>query len=295
MSRFVVIGDACVNIHGQAYRDLDLNKINPGAVNISIGGTGLNIARNLKSLGAEVYLITAIGEDDYSEIIEKKCDEYGINTDYSACVGKSRAAYNIHITDLAYHTLFEMSDRDVMDIIKPAFLDKCEDIIVSADAVIIDGSIRKDTLTHLVNNYSVPVFATPLDAERAEILKPYNKYYKGYATDLETAIEITKRENPEEAAKVLLSSGLESVFINMKTNGMLAATMDLGAVRVSGLPCVPLNIEGANEAITAVSAWGYTEGLSLLDISKAAAKAYSMTMSCKDACNPDISPEKLLR
>ena len=52
---------------------------NPGAVRMSLGGVGRNIAHNMSLLGLDVRLLTAFGDDLYAQKIAASCGELGID------------------------------------------------------------------------------------------------------------------------------------------------------------------------------------------------------------------------
>ena len=60
----VVIGGVNIDIGGRAFGPLKMKDSNPGKVTVSLGGVGRNIAHNLRLLGTEVCLLTALGEDE---------------------------------------------------------------------------------------------------------------------------------------------------------------------------------------------------------------------------------------
>ena len=65
----VVVGGVNIDICGKAFEPLIPCDSNPGSVRMSMGGVGRNIAHNLSLLGQKVYLLTALGEDDYADDI----------------------------------------------------------------------------------------------------------------------------------------------------------------------------------------------------------------------------------
>ena len=59
----VVVGGANVDICGRSWETLVPEDSNPGLVSMSIGGVGRNIAHNLSLMGADVRMLTAVGDD----------------------------------------------------------------------------------------------------------------------------------------------------------------------------------------------------------------------------------------
>ena len=65
----VVIGGVNMDIGGQSFGPLVARDSNPGAVRVSPGGVGRNIAHNMALLGLDVRMLTALGDDLYARQI----------------------------------------------------------------------------------------------------------------------------------------------------------------------------------------------------------------------------------
>ena len=56
---------------------------NPGAVRMSLGGVGRNIAHNMALLGVDVRMVTVFGDDINAQKIAASCGELGIDISQS--------------------------------------------------------------------------------------------------------------------------------------------------------------------------------------------------------------------
>jgi len=80
--RVLVVGAAGVDIKVQPRTEtVELAGSNPGTIRWSWGGVARNMAENLARLGAEVHLITAVGDDGWGHALLHSLRELGINTD----------------------------------------------------------------------------------------------------------------------------------------------------------------------------------------------------------------------
>ena len=57
---------------------------NPGRISASAGGVTRNVCENLARLGADVRLITAVGDDLYADMIRRECVAAGIDVPHRA-------------------------------------------------------------------------------------------------------------------------------------------------------------------------------------------------------------------
>lgn len=80
--KIVCIGSVLWDIIGTA--DITLLRASDVAGNIKShpGGVAFNIARQLSSLGFNSIILTALGQDKEGEVLEKACQEIGLDTQY---------------------------------------------------------------------------------------------------------------------------------------------------------------------------------------------------------------------
>ena len=69
----VVVGGLNRDIGGIPYRPLVPRDSNPGKVSISIGGVGRNIAHNMSLLDIKVSFLTALGDDEFTDVVTASC------------------------------------------------------------------------------------------------------------------------------------------------------------------------------------------------------------------------------
>ena len=75
----VVVGGVNMDIGGRSFSPLVAEDSNPGAINISLGGVGRNIAHNLSLMGKQVRMLTAYGDDPNGAKVMTSCAELGID------------------------------------------------------------------------------------------------------------------------------------------------------------------------------------------------------------------------
>ena len=72
---------------------------NPGAVRMSLGGVGRNIAHNMSLLGLDVRMVTAFGDDLYAQKIAASCGELGIDISQSPVIPEGHTSTYLFIND----------------------------------------------------------------------------------------------------------------------------------------------------------------------------------------------------
>ena len=78
----VGVGGANIDLCGRAYAPIEPRDSNPGEIEISAGGVTRNICDNLARLGADVKLVSAVGDDLFAQIICEQSAQAGIDVSH---------------------------------------------------------------------------------------------------------------------------------------------------------------------------------------------------------------------
>lgn len=286
-NKVIVIGAVNMDICGASEKALILRDSNPGSISMSVGGVGHNIAVNLRNLGLNVALIAAIGSDIFGESLLKSCLDDGLDMSLARHVGGRSSCY-LYINDEKGDLALAVCDTDISESIDPEYLSLHLDEINSADALVVDGNLPRETLIWIADNVTVPLYADPVSVRKSERLIPVlPKLAAIKPNDLE-AMHMTGEANPEKAAASLLRSGVKRVFVSLGESGMLVAEGD----RLITLPCCVrklINTAGAGDAATAAMVWAGINALSLDDAALAANRAAAAAIECDTPINPGMA------
>ena len=96
-----VVGGVNMDIGGRPYKALVGKDSNPGAVRMSPGGVGRNIAHNMSLMGLDVRLVTAFGDDVYAQKLAAVCGELGIDISQSPVIPGGHTSTYLFINDEA--------------------------------------------------------------------------------------------------------------------------------------------------------------------------------------------------
>ena len=283
-----VVGGMNVDIGGRPARRLVLKDSNPGRVSIRPGGVGRNIAHDLRLLGMEVRMLSAVGDDEHGELLLRSCAACGIDT--SLCLraeGESSSTY-LYITDEHGDMQLAVADMDVTARITPAVIAARLDALNAARAVVVDANLEAETLEYLAAHVTAPLCADSVSTGKAGRMRrilPRLAFIKPNALEAET---LTGEAEPEKAARALLAAGVKRVFLSLGAQGMLAAEGE----KLISLPCEQarvLNTTGAGDAVTAALVWAGVRGLDLERSLRFALRAGAVTTECMEANNPALS------
>ena len=293
----VVVGGVNMDIGGVSAAPLVRADSNPGAVRISLGGVGRNIAHNMALLGVDVRLLTAFGDDAHAQRIAASCGELGIDISRALQVPGERTSTYLFIADERGEMALALSDMDIYRHITPAFLSSRAQLLQNAQLVVVDANIPEESIQWLAQHVTPPLFADPVSTAKAVKLKSvlgklHTLKPNRIGAELLSGVPITDGESLRRAADALLETGLRRVFISLGAEGVFAADHN-GRVQLPCLPGEMVNATGCGDAFMAAIAWAYLQGTDLEDTARAGLAASSIAMASRETINPAMSEEAL--
>lgn len=293
----VVAGGVNMDIGGRAFAPLVSADSNPGAITMSLGGVGRNIAHNLTLLGTDVRLMTAYGDDVYGQKIAASCSELGIDISHALRVPGSATSTYLYIAGPEGEMSMALSDMEVCKKITPAYLAANLPLIQNAQVVVADTNIPQESLVYLAENCQQPLFCDPVSTAKAEKLRPIlHKIHTLKPNRLEaellSGVAIREKGDAEKAAQALLEKGVHRIFLSMGADGVYAATAE-ERLWLPNLPGRMVNTTGCGDAFMAALVWAYLEGTGLKNTALAGLAAGAIAMESQDTINPAMSATAL--
>lgn len=288
----VVIGGANVDIGGRSLGPLVAQDSNPGAVRMSLGGVGRNIAHNLTLLGTDAHLITALGDDMAARKITDSCSELGIDIGHALQIPGAATSTYLYVAGPDGNMEIGISDMEIYEHLTPSFLASRLPFLNNAQLIVIDTNLPERTIQWITENCRVPIFADPVSTAKIERLrgvlgKLHTLKPNRIEAEILTGIPLTSRNNIERAADVLLASGLKRVFISLGADGVFAAD-HRSRCYLACLPGKAVNTTGCGDAFMAAIAWAYPEGTSLENTARAGLAAASIAMESEETINASL-------
>ena len=255
--RVIVIGGVNVDIAGIPSGKLIQRDSNPGKIKLSPGGVGRNIAENLVTLGAEVSLVCAIGDDIYSSIITESCEKIGIDLSLAKKVKGAGSSVYLYIADETGDMYAAVNDMDIVNEINPEFLSGIK--FDEYDACVVDANLSRECLEFICSNVTVPLYADPVSCAKAVRLKGLHF----------TAIKPNLMEG-----EILAPFEAERVYLSLGKQGIRAISSDED-IAISPDTVLSANTNGAGDAATAAIVFAELSGLDLEHSARFAVKYVS--------------------
>ena len=294
-----VVGGMNMDIGGRPYKKLVAKDSNPGAVRMSPGGVGRNIAHNMSLLGLDVRLLTAFGDDVYAQKLAAVCGELGIDISQSPVIPGGHTSTYLFVNDESGDMQLAVSDMDIYDHLTPQVLQSRRQLLDGSQVVVLDTNLPAETVAWVAKNCRAPIFADPVSSAKAEKLRPvlgrlHTLKPNRIEAELLSGVAISDDASLRRAADALLETGLHRVFISLGADGVFAADR---SGQVLHLPAPEGNIvstTGCGDSFMAALAWAYLQGSDLERSARAGLAASTITMASADTISAAMSEEALL-
>ncbi len=298
MSYIAVAGGVNVDIGAQSFQKLKAKDSNPGRVHTSIGGVGRNIAHNLRLLGAEVELFTALGGDGYARSMRESCKWLGVSLTHSLRVEDAMTSTYVYISDERGDMALAVADMAICEKLTPEYFASHLDVLNGAALVAADTNLPEASLRFLAENLSVPLFIDPVSVSKAEKLVPFLSRIhtlkpNGAEAELLSGVPVVDRNSARRAARKLIDLGVKQVFVSLGKEGFLAAAED-ETVWEPAPEAAVVNTTGAGDALMAAIAWSWLRGENLSRTAAIGAAAAAITIECEETINPALSGQGVL-
>ena len=140
----VGVGAANLDLNGASCAPIHLRDSNPGHISLSAGGVTRNVCENLARLGADVKLLSCVGDDVFGSYIRRSCVEAGIDIRYLHEAKGAHSSIYLSILDADGDMLVGMSDMRIVQQDLPAdYLPSQKQLIQGAKVVTCDPCMGK--------------------------------------------------------------------------------------------------------------------------------------------------------
>lgn len=294
----VGVGGANMDIHGRPKKAIVLRDSNPGHMNASAGGVTRNVCDNLARLGADVRLISAVGDDVYGELIRRECGAAGIDLSELCVASNSTSSTYMSILDEHGDMLVAVSDMTVLqEHLTPEYLSARAELLQNAAIVTCDPCLPEASLLRLLEvcEGHTPVYVDPVSTAYARMVAPYiGRFDTAKPNVLELAIlagrEITDEASLEDAGRAVLDKGLARLFVSLGSRGCLYMDRS-GTVLRRGLRPVEqmANATGAGDAFMAAVIYSTLQSFSAEKTLHYALSAGIAAISHERTIHPEMS------
>ena len=196
-------------------------------VTIHNGGNAMTAAINLTKLGVETRMVGKVGGDLFGEFLEKKLNDFGVDTRGLAKDENTNSSVSIVLLDKSgersfLHTVgtngtFTENDVDY------SIIDECDLVFLTGTYLMdtFDGAETAIFLKKCKEMGKTTFLDVCWDAKGrwGEVLDSAMPYIDYFMPSIDEAVNIAKRDNLEEMADVFMSRGVKNVVIKTGKTG----------------------------------------------------------------------------
>lgn len=298
----LVIGGTMLDAKGKPHAGLEPGTSNPASIRMTRGGTARNVAENLGRLGAEVKLMSAVGNDVIGQRLMHQTAEAGVDmTHVQILDGQNTGAY-MAVLETDGSLSVAMDDVSVMEALTPAYLKANAAAFERAQMVLIDGSLTSDALemaVSLCQKFSVRLVADPSSTRLAGRLRPYLSDIFLIVPNQNEAAELCQFDlldpNPDTVlhlARMLVQQGVDNVVVTLTNFGIDYATSDeTGYIPLRYSEVV--DNTGMGDAATAAIMFGLVNEMEPIEAVRLGAAAAGLTLQTNETVLHDLSLDLL--
>ncbi|PLW78744.1 ribokinase [Cohaesibacter celericrescens] len=246
---------------------------------LGCGGKGANQAVAAAKLGADVLMVTRIGDDIFADNTLHNFDALGMNTKHVIKVpGMSSGVAPIFVEKSGENSILIVKGAN--EALTPAEVDKAADDLKQCDLIVMQLEVPLETIYHTIAfgaKHGIPTLLNPapaqpdLDVSRITDVT----YLVPNETELEllTGMTVSDEISAEKAARSLMEKGIKTVIVTLGSKGALLVTND-GKKHFEPVSVTPKDTTGAGDAFIGAFARYFTESKDL-DFSLGQASRYA--------------------
>jgi pseudouridine kinase len=300
-SHILVIGAASIDTKGRADKPIQTGTSTPGAIRVSVGGVGRNVAENLANLGEPVVLFSAVGDDGSGHRILQRAVECGIDASHVLMDADYRTAAYLAVLDETGNLVMSVDDMSISRrLLTPDYLYRRRALFRDARMIVLDANLSPQalrTIFNLARRYGVPVCADPTTVTFAPRLCPYLSQLKLVTPNAAEAgalcsMEVTGRESALAAAQRLVVLGVQIAIVTLGATGLVYASSDESG-HVPAVEVEIVDLTGAGDALTAAVVFGLLNDFPVDEAVRLGTSAAALTVHSRQTVCTDLSLERL--
>ncbi|MCM6772137.1 D-glycero-beta-D-manno-heptose 1-phosphate adenylyltransferase [Nocardia sp. CDC159] len=276
-ARVVVLGDAVLDVWmwGRSQRLCREAPVPVVDIDRSVGvpGGAANTAANLAALGAQVRLVTLLGDDAAAEQLCERLREHGVDDDHVlAAPNRSTVIKRRVLAGDQLMIRFDEGEQPPPDPLTHCLLDALADALIDADALIVcdyDGGLATALRKHLTAHRSrLPLLV--VDSHRPADWRPVRPdITTPNAAEAAAALGLALPSNGDERvalfdrerARLFEATGADTVAVTLDRDGALLLSGDRPAHRTWARPVAERQSTGGGDTFVAAFTLALLAGL----------------------------------
>ena len=269
MPRIAVVGSNMIDLVTYVDRmPKDGETVEAPSFEMGFGGKGANQAVAAAKLGADVMMVTKVGDDLFAQNQRENFARHGIDTRHVGSVpGMSSGVAPIFVLPSGENSILIVKGAN--GALAPSDINDAAADLARADLILMQLEVPLETVYHTIalgarlgkeTLLNPAPAAAGLDIGRLRNLS----FLVPNETELAllTGLPVDGSKEIERAAQHLIAQGIRTVIVTMGSRGALLVTA-AGSELISPVPVTPVDTTGAGDAFIGSFARFYAEGRDL--------------------------------
>jgi pseudouridine kinase len=300
MDRYIVVaGGINVDIKGKSFERMIIGSSNPGAIEISPGGVGRNIAHNLALLKMPVMLLSAIGSDAQGAKALQETADSGVCVDHVLHDKSSLTGTYIALLDNQGEMTAALSDMQILEKLNVSYFKSKLAVLEKAAFIICDTNLPIEALEYIIsvsNSCNIPVCLEPVSVKKAQKLINHLNGIDFITPNMDELFALSgmasKSDKAEHMAAQLIKAGVKNVITTLGKDGLCYTNAE-SSTHYQSMPTVVADVTGAGDSLTAGFIYGFIKHGSISKALICGLAAASITVSSKETVSSLLSEARI--
>ena len=258
--RFLCVGGATVDRTYRLAGPLVPETSNPAGTSSGFGGVARNVAENLSLVGAEVDLLSRVGDDEGGGTLLRHLDALGVGRSGTAAVPGAATAEYVAVLTPGGDLALGLAAMQILDGLTPEALAREAERIAAAEWLFADCNLPAASLLALARRRWGGAYRLAVDgvsvaksARLPDDLAGVDLLFLNRDEAAAVAGRHGRRDrDPAVLAAALRAAGAGAVVVTLGSAGALAAAPE-GTLRVPARPATVVDVTGAGDALIAAT------------------------------------------
>ena len=294
------IGAANIDRKLRASGPLAMGSSNPACCIESCGGVARNIAEILARMGAQVALVTAVGNDASGRALLAHAESVGIDTRGALKLDDAGSGTYTAVLDADGQMVVALADMALYDRITPSFLAMRQQQRAGASLIVADLNLPMEAIATLQRDAALDSISLVLVAVSEPKMNRLPASLDGVRLLILNAGELAARVGRSlkddaalaAACRELQGQGAEDVIVTLGARGVLFTCPDGRAEHLAAPAATVVDVTGAGDAFAAAVCLSLHGGGNDLALAcRRGLQLAAMTIACRETVCPQLAPE----
>lgn len=265
---------------------------------LGFGGKGANQAVAAAKLGADVLMMTKVGDDIFGPSTIKNLASFGIDTSLCSIVENSSSGVApIFVDPNSQNSILIIKGANKE--LKPCDIDAASDKLKQCKLIILQLEISLETVYHAIEfgrKHGIEVLLNPAPADPSLSLEKIASctFFTPNESELSTLtnMPVDTDEQVIEACAKLINAGIKNVIVTMGSRGSMLVNQD-GHHKIDSIKVNAVDTSGAGDAYIGSFANYYIKDKNILDAMKKASAFAALSVTKRGTQKSYPSKEQL--